>query len=64
MTQKKNSLKKYSKFESSTVAVSQFSSISNSDPSVFPLTLGKLNKNDIPLIFYIKLKVFDSLKDL
>jgi hypothetical protein len=32
---KENSLK-YSKFESSTVAVSQFSSISNSDPSVFP----------------------------
>ena len=47
---KEKQLKKYSKFESSTVAVSQFSSISNSDPSVFPLlTLGKLNKNDIPL---------------
>jgi hypothetical protein len=38
---KEKQLKKYSKFESSTVAVSQFSSISNSDPSVFPFDFGK-----------------------
>jgi hypothetical protein len=37
---KKKQLKKYSKFESSTVAVSQFSSISNSDPSI-PFDFGK-----------------------
>jgi hypothetical protein len=55
---KEKQLKKHSKLESSKVAVSQFSSISNSNASVFPLlTFGKLNKNDIPLyILYKNLK--------
>lgn len=60
---KDKQVKKDSKFKSSTLLGTQFSSISSPPASSFPLsTLGKLNESDIPLyILYKKIKLFDSL---